>query len=70
MAGNLLVFVNTKQPDFVEVRQLGEYDRRKRDRVDDKVGKLVMRIKAGEEEESNGNDRKEFPGWSVLESVV
>ena len=42
----------------------------KRDRVQDEVGGLVVRVEAGEEEENDGDDRQELPGRRVLQTVV
>ena len=42
----------------------------KRDRVQDEMGRLVVRVEAGEEEENDRDDCQELPGWRVLQTVV
>ena len=34
------------------------------------MGRLVVRVEAGKEEENDRDDRQELPGWRVLQTVV
>lgn len=64
------VLVDSKDPDSVELGQLGDQDAHEGDGVDDEVYPVVFRVEAGEEIQHDGRDGQELARRRELHPVV